>query len=416
MKKHLIAVFGAFILLFFTLSFLPAWAAGTVNVSLSANPSTARPGDVVTVSVNLKGVSGAGGVAAGGVTITYDTSRLTYQSATIGGGKPAADLDISASGSTVKLLYLDNTGGSNGFSSDTVMATVKFKVNNVSPGSAAFTVTAEGFGDKRAASITANASGTTLSIAEPLSGNADLASLAVSNATISPTFSKGTTSYTASVPYGVSKLDVQAAAEDSGAKANVNSPNLTPGGTTNVTVTVTAANGSKKTYTIKVTREKDPNYKASSNNTLSSITVDGFLLSPGFKGDVTSYVIWLPYETSSVKFSGKAADDKASVEVVGGENLAAGQDNPVKIICIAEDGSKKEYNVIAKRAAAHDGSVDEVTSESPGESKVTSSGVVAETDTKPSGGTPVWLTLLLMVVAAGAGFGGGFVVKSRKDE
>ena len=34
----------------------------------------------------------------------------------------------------------------------------------------------------------------------------------------------------------------------------------------------------------------------------------------------------MPYETTSIKISGSAADSKASVQVEGGDTLAAGQD------------------------------------------------------------------------------------------
>ena len=93
----------------------------------------------------------------------------------------------------------------------------------------------------------------------PLSGNNALASLTVSNATISPVFHANTTSYTAEVPFSVSKLEVKASSADGKSKVSVNSPSMKPDGTTNVTVTVTAENGAKKTYTIRVHREKDPN-------------------------------------------------------------------------------------------------------------------------------------------------------------
>ena len=73
-------------------------------------------------------------------------------------------------------------------------------------------------------------------IAKPLSGNCKLASLTVSNATISPKFSAGTTSYTASVPFTTSSLKVSAKAEDADAKVTVKNTKLTAGGTTNVTV------------------------------------------------------------------------------------------------------------------------------------------------------------------------------------
>ena len=495
--KRSICTAIAFIVLLISINIMTASAAGTVNVRLSFSPSTVRSGDSVTVSVNLSGVSGAGGVASGTVVVGYDSSKLSYQSGAIGGGKPAADLDINTSGSNITLLYLDNKGGSGGFSSDGAMATLKFSVKNTEPGTAAFSLTTDGFGDKNASAISANASGASLTIAAPLSGNNNLSSLTVSNAAISPAFSAGNINYTTSVPFTTSKLDVKATTEDGGATASVSSPELKAGGTTNVTVTVTAANDSKKVYTIKVTREQDPDYDAksnnnlsaltvsnaaispafdkgtvnytasvafevskleisataenkdakveinspaltansttdatvtvtsvyggkkvytikvtraqdpnfvgSANNNLSSITVDGFLLSPVFAPDIDKYIIWLPYETESVTVNAKAEDEKSNVEISGGQNLAAGQDNTVVITCISESGARKEYTVIAKRAAAHDGSVDEK----------------PDTENTPSGtqsagtGFPLWGAFLLLFVGLAAGFGGGFFVLKK---
>jgi hypothetical protein len=91
----------------------------------------------------------------------------------------------------------------------------------------------------------------------------------------------------------------------------------------------------------------------SGENALSGIMVDGFLLSPVFNPDVTQYVIWLPYEVESVTVTGTAVSELASVMVLGGEALVAGQDNTIQVICIAENGDQKVYTVIAKRAAAH---------------------------------------------------------------
>lgn len=193
----------------------------------------------------------------------------------------------------------------------------------------------------------------TTTILPPKSTDNTLKSLTVSNATISPAFSPNVTSYTASVPYEVSKLDLSYKTNDSKATVSVSNPTLTVDGTTKVTITVTSESGSSKIYTITVTRAQDPNYVPSGNNDLSGITVNGFLLSPAFQADQTTYMVWLPYETDSIQVSGTAADKKASVEVVGGSNLVAGADNEVKVICTAENGEKKTYTIIAKRAAAH---------------------------------------------------------------
>ncbi len=239
----------------------------------------------------------------------------------------------------------------------------------------------------------------------PLANDNNLSSLTVKNATITPAFSASTTSYSASVPFEVEKLDIAATAADSKAKVSVNSPNLTPNGTTNVTVTVTAESGAKKTYTIAVKRAQDPNYKPSANSSLSEISVEGFLLSPIFNAEVENYVVWLPYETESVKISGSAADSMSSVEVIGGDKLAAGQDNIVKVVCTAENGTKKEYNVVVKRAAAHDGSIDP-------KPEVPAVDATANADNNTNEGIALWV---LIVVTAGAlivGVTGGFAIAS----
>jgi len=495
--KRIICMVAALMILLSAFAMMNVAAAGSVSVNLSASPSSVRSGDTVTLSVNLKGVSGAGGVAAGTVVVSYDSSKLAFQSAAIGMGKPAADLDANNSGGKVNLLYLDNKGGSNGFSSDGAMATITFKVNNTEPGSVSFSASASGFGDKTATGISATASGTSLTIAPPLAGNNSLSALTVSNATISPEFNKDTINYTTTVPFTVEKLDVKATAEDVGAKAAVSSPTLKAGANTNVTVTVTAANGSKKTYTIKVMREQDPdydmkvnnnlatltvanatlspvfdkattsytaevpfdvekleiqataeiaeakvavnspelavnaatnvtvvvtsvsgakktytikttrgqdpNFTGSAENTLSTLAVEGFLLSPVFDPAVTEYIVWLPYETESLKINAVPVDEKANIEISGGETLEAGQDNTVTVTCIAESGSRKQYTIIAKRAPAHG-------EEGNNQGTILSTPTNNKND-KKSSGIPILLGIVMIIGGIALGFATGFILR-----
>jgi hypothetical protein len=271
-------------------------------------------------------------------------------------------------------------------------------------------------------------------VQEPVSADNSLQSLTVSNATISPAFDPNVTDYTASVPFSVGRLDLSVLPAGK-ATVNVQSGYLTPGATTKVTITVTAENGESKVYTIAVTRAQDPNYVASSNNNLSGITVDGFLLSPVFSADKTQYLVWLPYETESITVSGTAADSKASVTVEGGANLVAGQDNEIKVICTAEDGTQKVYTVIAKRAAAHGGSTEPTVPPTqptqPAEPTVPPTTAPATqpttqpvTPTEPSapvqpgeaaeGGIPVWVLILVAIVCLGGGFAAGMFLKKKK--
>lgn len=320
-----------------------AVSAATASATLTG-PGTVRAGDTITLTFNLNG-SGLFGASG---ELSYDSNQLTLQSTS---QKIASPWAVEFNGNNF-VAYDNNL--SNPINSNKALFTVTFKVkSNVATGTK-ITVSynnvkaTDGSADTKLGTVSYS-----VNVAAPMSTNNNLASLNVSNATISPAFSANTTNYTASVPFEVSKLNVSATAADGKATVKVNNPNLTPDGTTNVTITVTAENGAKKTYTIKVTRAKDPNYVASGNNDLSKITVDGFLLSPVFNKDITEYLVWLPYETESANVNGIAADSKASVEVVGGDNLVAGADNTIKVICTAENGDKKEYIVIAKRAAAH---------------------------------------------------------------
>ena len=388
-------------------------SAASASASLTG-PGTVRAGDTITLSFNLNG----SGIFGASGTLSYDSSQVTLSGTTQKIGSPWA---VEFNGNNF-VAYDNNL--SNPINGNKTLFTVTFKVKSVAAGtnikiSYTGVKASDGSADANVGTVTYSTT-----IAAPLATDNNLASLTVSNATISPAFSEGTTQYTASVPFDVSKLNVSAKAKDAKAKVSVNSPTLTPNGTTKVTVTVTAENGSKKTYTIVVTRASDPNYVASGNNSLSGISVEGFLLSPQFSADKTNYIVWAPYETENVTVSGSAQDSKASVAVEGGSNLVAGQDNEVKVICTAENGDKKTYTVVVKRAPAHDGSVDNTpdTDNTPSEPNDSNISTPDDTNDNPSNdvsnnnapnntGIELWLVIVVGVGALVIGAVIGFVVK-----
>ena len=399
MKKRISVIS---ILILCLLVSLPITAFAVSGSATLTGPDTVRAGDTITLTLNLSGkdIYGAEGV------LSYDKNVLELKEMK---QKVSGDWVVEFNGNNF-VAYDNNL--SKPISSKTAVLTVSFKVKNVAVGTNSKVsynnvVVSDGSNEMGLGTVSYS-----VKTAAPKSKDNALKSLTVSNATISPKFSAGTTSYTAEVPFSVNKLDIKATANDGKAKVSVDSPNLTPGGTTKVTVTVTAENGDKKVYTISVKRAQDPNYVPSNNNNLSGITVDGFKLSPVFSAENTSYVIWLPYETENVTVSGTPADSRASVRVEGGENLKAGADNEIKVICKAENGTEKVYTVIAKRAAAH-GSTNEPTQ--PTEP--------SQTPTQPSqptkdGGIPWWTLLIVGVITLGAGFAGGYFGKDliRKKE
>lgn len=411
--KRIISLTVVFLLCICLLA-VPAFAA-SAGATLTG-PGTVRAGDTITLTFNLNGT----GIYGASGTLSYDANQLTLTGTNqvIGNGWA-----VEFNGNNF-VAYDNNL--ENPINSNTALFTATFKVKSLSTGTAvkvSFTNVTASDGSADIAIGTVSYSAT---IAAPMSTDNALKSLTVSNATISPAFNAGTTNYTAEVPFEVSQLNVTAVANDSKARVTVNSPNLIPNGTTNVTVTVTAENGAAKTYTIAVKRAQDPNYVASSNNNLSGITVDGFLLSPVFSADKTQYLVWLPYETENITVSGTAADSKASVTVEGGANLVAGQDNEVKVICTAEDGTQKIYTVIAKRAAAHGGS--EIPPIQPTQpTKPTAPPTTApapttqQSATQPqqpattaADGVPVWVLILVGIVCLAGGFAAGMFLKKKK--
>lgn len=335
--KHFLRLLLTFILVvtIWTVTPTKTEAAGA---SLSFSSSTLRAGDSFSVTLN---VALSEALTVNGSFSYSGPIALNSISANTG------SLDTNGNSIFVDL-------GNSAVSGTKAIVTAKFTVSGSAQAGEAIAVSFSGnYSNLNGDYGVSGSNGTT--VAAPLSSNCNLASLRVSNATLSPSFSSGKTSYSAgTVPFSISSLDISATPEDGKSKVSISGNSLAVGNNT-VKITVKAENGATKTYSISVAREQDPNYVPSSNTDLSGISVDGFLISPPFENGVDRYVVWLPYETTSITTHATPADAKASVSVSGGTDLAEG-DNEIVIVCTAEDGTTKEYYVIAKRATK-DGSV-----------------------------------------------------------
>ena len=220
---------------------LQAFAAGSASVS---GPDVVRAGDTITVSFRA-----GGGIYGGSGSVSFDSNQLTLQGYAASVGSPWV---VEFAGNN--FVFYDNSMASP-LNSSTTIFKATFKVSaSVKPGTeikVSFTgvKVSDGTADTNIGTKTYSKT-----IAEPLSNNANLKSLTVSNAEISPAFSASTTNYTASVPYSTSKLEVKAVAEHGGAAVTVANTALKAGGTTDVTVTVKAEDGTTKVYHIKTKR------------------------------------------------------------------------------------------------------------------------------------------------------------------
>lgn len=336
-KKHILKTLVLVLALVFAL--LPQ-RAEAAEASLSGS-SAVQAGSTVKLTLSISG-SNIMGVDA---TLDYDSSVLEF-----------TNYDNQLSSWTMVnngmkfVLY-----GVDPISSSSVLS-VTFRVkSDLAAGtalSASFKNITVSDGDSESTIGTASWSG---KVDAPLSSNCDLGALSCSNATLSPAFSKGTTYYTATVPYAAESLNLNYKAADGSAKVSVSGNSLVVGSNT-VTVTCTAATGAKKTYTISVTREQDPNYKPSTDALLKELTLDVGTLSPTFSGAVTDYVAYVPYETKTATLTGVAKDEKALRVTEATAQLTQEGDTVMTVTCTAEDGTTtKTYTVHVYRMPKYEG-------------------------------------------------------------
>lgn len=305
---------------------LRAEAAG---VSFSG-ASSIRTGNSVTVTLSISG-SGVYGVSA---KLSYDTSRLTLTGVKqlvgsswfvdiSGGNLVAYDQKLSSpvSGGLLAVTFQVKSGLSAGTelrASFTDVVTSDQNGQEQSLGSATWTA----------------------SVAAPLSSDCRLSSLSC-DAALSPSFSPDVTQYSLTVPYSVTRLTLQYRTADSGADVSISGNQLSVGSNT-VVLTVTAADGSTRRYTLSVTRQPDPNVVLSSDAALAELEPSTGQLSPAFDPDCTDYVIYVPYEVRRLTFAATARDSKALNVTQPGGALEEG-DNLFTVTCTAEDGSTRDY-------------------------------------------------------------------------
>lgn len=200
------------------------------------------------------------------------------------------------------------------------------------------------------------------------STDANLSNFTTSAGTLSPTFSSGTTSYTASVANNVTSLTVTPTTSSANSTVTVNGTTVTSGSTSGsiplavgnntISTVVTAQDGSTtKTYTLTVTRAT----ASSTDATLSNLTINQGTLSPTFASGTTSYSASVAYTVTSINVTPTVNQGNATVTVNGTTTtsgsaqsipLAVGS-NSISVVVTAQDGSTtKTYTLIVNRAAA----------------------------------------------------------------
>ena len=279
MKKRL-SIMTIIICLFTLFSNVIDVKAGTVNLNINGS-DTVVVGNTIDLTVRASDITGfSGGLATVQGDISFDDNFLTYVKY-----QNASSSLSSSYGTTTKRFVSLGMGGEYISSSDNLI-TITFRAKQV--GTTDVGINNIVVGDTKAIVHSANANVKHINIVNQSNENDNTSS------------SDG------------NKVD-----KNNGNKNNSNNN----------------SSGNKTTSNSKT---------KSSDNDLESLTINNAKISPAFQKSITTYNVTVPNEVSKLVIDYKKSDEKATVSIVGNENLSVGN-NIVKIIVTAEDGSKKTY-------------------------------------------------------------------------
>lgn len=354
MNKNKKITLFCMLILFFIMIF-----SGKVNAasaSISASSTTVNVGDEVTVTITINGaawnihVSGAVTADYAGNTPdaenTTKAEKKTFKASAVGTYKVSLQGDVTGSEDTSAKKVSDN-----------LTITVKEKGNNATNNNTTTNNTTNNNKDNKT-----NTTETTKS------NNANL-----SNLGIKPNDFKGfkasKTSYDVTVPNDVEKVTVYATAQDNKAKIKGNESQKLKVGKNTLNVVVTAEDGTQKTYTINVTREEanqtDENTSNTTNNETSSektqesqsetnsdlknLSIKGYTLNPAFSPNVYEYKVDVNGDVSSLDIETEGASHSVSVDIVGNENLAEGENTITVLVYNEETKQNSTYQIIVNK-------------------------------------------------------------------
>lgn len=242
MKKRVIALLLMCIMIAGVAFAFPTdvYAAGNVAVSVSSVSGTV--GGEVTVAVKATSDK----KFYSDVNLSYDSSVLQIVNVTSGG----EEVEYGGGGGTIRLVKESAV--------KTATWNIKFKLLKVGKGSVKVQDSSL-FLDEDEAKMTTSITSGTVTVNAPVTYSSDnkLKTLEISPGKLTPAFSPDVTKYTVDVDASCYKLIVNAVANHSKAKVGVSGTDIKEGTNTTV-ITVTAENGSKRTYTITTNKPITP--------------------------------------------------------------------------------------------------------------------------------------------------------------
>lgn len=320
------------------------------SANISASTTSAKVGENIKITVSINGaswnlnLSGAVSNSYADVTDDAENTNKTYTT---------SFTPSSAGKYTVNLKGKVNDSN---FSAVNIDTSVTINVSNTTAGTTTKNETAPSTNQKIET--------------QKKSNNANLSNLGIRPNDFSG-FKAGTTTYNVTVPKDVEEVEVYGKAQDSKAKVAGTGKKKLQEGKNTASVTVTAEDGTKKTYTINITRgateedneseeegEDDP--EADDNNEtdvaegkgLSELKIGNLELSPTFRTDIYEYTANYIGEETKLDINVITTDEDYTIEIIGNEELKEGENIITILVSDAEGNNVATYQITLNKSLA----------------------------------------------------------------
>ena len=194
------------------------------------------------------------------------------------------------------------------------------------------------------------------------SSNNYLSGITVGTGTLSPEFYRETFEYTVEFDdivnlYDLKEIEISATAEDDRATVKGAGTIQLNDGENNITLTVTAENGTARTYTIKVIKPMPVEQSALRLQTLvlNGINASGEYqtINLDFDPETFEYNLTVPNDITSISVNPTTENEDIIIETTGGESLNEGDNRIIIILTSPNDETiKTTYTINVERQAA----------------------------------------------------------------
>ena len=306
--------------------------ANAASLSITTSKSSIAPGGSFTATVTVSGGAGQVSISvqngSGSTTQWIDNTSYTFTC-------------VAGSSGTVK-ISTSGTIGDYTTEQDEAKSASK-SVSIVTP------TTPPSSGSNN------NSSTTTPTVTK--SSDATLSAITVEGYDLAPEFNKSTTEYSLTVPNEITSLNIFATVNNSKANYSISELPELQVGQNIYTITVTAENGTTKTYGITVIRERAK--LNLSILTISSVNKNGVVsemeLEPIFNSTVYTYKLKdLSYEIEKLNVVATSNLEGTIIEIAGNENLSVGENIITITATFREEGKEDEiikYEITVNKEA-----------------------------------------------------------------